>query len=68
MRGERQCHLVKTNVYIGMVVHFLGFRGYPVDKINSFQESLKLECPKDGLPAFGPVWDGLQVQLDLFVM
>jgi hypothetical protein len=51
-----------------MVIHFLGFPGDSVDKINAFQESLKLKCPKDGLHAFRPVWDGLQVQLDLFVM
>jgi hypothetical protein len=36
MRGKGQRHLIKTNIYIGMVIHFLSFRGDPVDKINLF--------------------------------
>jgi hypothetical protein len=32
MRGERQRHLVKTNINIGMVIDFLSFPGDPVDE------------------------------------
>jgi hypothetical protein len=31
-----------------VVIHFLGFPGNLVDKINAFQESIKLECPNYG--------------------
>jgi hypothetical protein len=36
MRGQRQRHLVKTNINIRMVVDFLRSPGDPVDKINAF--------------------------------
>jgi len=32
MRGKRQRHHVKTNIYIWMVVHFLGIHGDTIDK------------------------------------
>jgi hypothetical protein len=66
--GERQCHLIETNVYIRVVIHFLGFSGNPIDKINALQKPLKLKRAKNRLRAFRPVRDGLQVQLDLFGM
>jgi hypothetical protein len=36
MRGQRQRHLVKTNINIRMVVDFLRSPGDSVDKINAF--------------------------------
>jgi hypothetical protein len=68
MGGECQRHLIKTDINVWMMIHFLGFLGDLVDEINALQKSIKLECPTNGLRAFRPVRDGLQVQLDLFGM
>jgi hypothetical protein len=35
MRGKLQRHLVKTNLDIRMVIHFLRLPGDPVDKIDA---------------------------------
>ena len=32
MRGKHQRHLVKSNIYIWMVVHFFSIRGDMIDK------------------------------------
>ncbi len=68
MRAELQRHLVKTNIYIRVVIHFLRSLGNLADKINALWESFKLECPKNGLRALRPLWYGLEVQLDFFGM
>ena len=58
MRGERERHLVKTDVNIGMVIDFLSALGDAVHKGNAHQESLELKCPMNSLGAFRPVWNG----------
>ena len=32
MRGKRQRHLIKTNIYIGMVVHFFSIHSDTINK------------------------------------
>ena len=66
VRSERQRHLTKTNVDIRMVIDLLGLPGDPVDKIDAFQKSLKAEGATNGLRAFRPVRQGLQLKTDLF--
>jgi len=36
MSGELQCHLIKTNIDVRMVIEFLSPPGDPVDKIDAF--------------------------------
>jgi hypothetical protein len=66
VRGERQRHLVITNINVGMMVELLSQFGDAVDEFNAIKESLKLESPKNGLRALRPIRNGFQVKVDLF--
>lgn len=66
MRGERQRHLVKTNINIRMVVELLRSLGDPVDESDAYQEVRKLKGAADGLRAVRPSGNGFQVPGDLF--
>jgi len=58
MRGERQRHLVKTNINIRMMIDFLSAFGDSPHKSDAHQESLKLEGAANGLRAFRPIRNG----------
>ena len=66
MRGERQRHLVKADVYIRVMIDFLSLFGDSTHKIYAFHESLKLECAANGLRAFRPIRNRFQAKADLF--
>ena len=51
MRGQRQRHLVKTNINIRMVIELLRFPGEAIDECDAVQESLELESPMNDLRA-----------------
>ena len=58
MRGERQRHLVKTDVNVGVMIDFLSLFGDSTHKSYSRHEIVKLERAANSLPAFRPVRDG----------
>jgi len=58
MRGKRQRHPVKTNIYIGMVVHFFGIHGDTIDKSDAAYEPRKIKSAANGLLTLRPVRDG----------
>ena len=66
MRGERQFHLIKTNVYIRVVIHFLSALGDAMHKRDAHQKSFKLVGAADGLRAIRPIGNSCQVKADLF--
>lgn len=66
MRAELQRHLVKSNINIRMVVGILSFFGDLIDKLDAFQESIKLECPAKGLIVLRPARDFFKEEIELF--
>jgi hypothetical protein len=59
MRGERQRHLIKTNINIRMMIDFLSFPSDTVDEGDAVQKTLKPKCAANGLRALGPVRDSV---------
>jgi hypothetical protein len=57
MGGERQRHLVETNVDIRMMLHFLRALRDAIDKMYALQESLKLKGTNKCLRALRPMRD-----------
>jgi hypothetical protein len=57
LRGERQRHLVQTNINIWIMIEVLSYTGDAVYEGNTVQESFKLECAANGLSGLRPVRD-----------
>jgi hypothetical protein len=66
MRGERQRHLVITDVNVGMVIELLRPLGDAIHKGEAVQEVRKLESAADGLRAFRPIGNDFQLNGDFF--
>jgi hypothetical protein len=66
MRGERQLHLVETNINIRMMIHFLSAFGDAMHKRDAHQESVKFVGAANCLRAFRPIGNSCQVKADLF--
>lgn len=58
VRGERERHLVKTNINVGMVIELLCPFGHAIDPRNALQKSLELKGPPNRAGALLPVGDG----------
>ena len=66
MRGERQFHLVKTNINIRMMIDFLSSFGDSTHKGYARHEIVKLERAANGFRAFRPIRNGRQVKVCFF--
>ena len=66
MRGERQRHLVKTDVNIGVMIDFLSLFGDSTHKGYARHEIVKLERAANGFRAFRPIRNGRQVKVYFF--
>lgn len=66
MRGERQRHLVKTDVNVRMMIVFLSLFGDPPHKGDAGHESIKLKSAADGFRAFRPIRHGFQAEVNVF--
>ena len=64
VRGERERHLVKTNINVGMVMELLGVLGRAVDQRDALQKSPELKGPPNRARPFLLVGDGFQVKAD----